>query len=154
MEQTTNMENFTTTRTNKKSGFIPKTLSLTLCWILTLSNMSCGKATQKDVADQQKKIESLSFQISHYINARKELVSDYNKLLQYPKTDSNKADVERSLAQIYEVISDYDEKIKDLAEDKLEAIDDLNKYTSNMEVNFFPNKPIDPNRWDFLLTIK
>jgi hypothetical protein len=86
--------------------------------------------------------------INYYIE------SDYNKLLQYPKTDSNKADIERSLAQIYEVISDYDEKIKDLAEDKLEAIDDLNEYISDTEVHFIPNKPIDPNRWDFLLTIK
>jgi len=152
------MEKIITTETGErktnKSNLIRNLSIFTLCWALALSNASCGKATQKDVADQQKKIESLSFQISHYINARKELVSDYNKLLQYPKTDSNKADIERSLAQIYEVISDYDEKIKDLAEDKLEAIDDLNEYISDTEVLFIPNKPIDPNRWDFLLTIK
>lgn len=152
------MEKIITTETGErktnKSNLIRNLSIFTLYWALALSNASCGKATQKDVADQQKKIESLSFQISHYINARKELVSDYNKLLQYPKTDSNKADIERSLAQIYEVISDYDEKIKDLAEDKLEAIDDLNEYISDTEVHFIPNKPIDPNRWDFLLTIK
>jgi hypothetical protein len=33
-------------------------------------------------------------------------------------------------------------------------MDDLNKYISDLEVSFAPNKPIDPNRWDFLLTIK
>ena len=152
------MEKIITTETGKrktnKSKWIKDFYILTLCWALTLSSISCGKTTQKDVMEQQKKLESISFQISHYINARKKLVWDYNKLLQYPKTNSNKADIERSLAQIYEVISDYDEKIKDLAEDKLEAIDDLNKYISDVEVNFSPNKPIDPNRWDFLLTIK
>jgi chromosome segregation ATPase len=119
-----------------------------------LSNISCGNATQKDVADQQKKIESISFQISHYINARKSLVTNYNELLKYPKTESNKNDINRSLAQIYEKIAEYDEKIEDLAEDKLEAIDDLNEYISDLEINYAPDKPIDPNRRDFLLTIK
>jgi len=154
MERTTNLENPTTTGISQKSRLILKTLSCVLCWTMALSNISCGKATQKDVENQQSKIESISFQISHYINARKELVADYNKLLRYPKTDSNKADINRSLAQIYRVISDYDEKIKDLAEDKLEAIDKLNEYTSNLEVSFSPSEPIDPNRWDFLLTLK
>ena len=154
MERTTNLENPTTIGISQKSGLILKTLSCVLCWTMALNNISCGKATQKDVENQQSKIESISFQISHYINARKELVTDYNKLLRYPKTDSNKADINRSLAQIYRVISDYDEKIKDLAEDKLEATDKLNKYTSNLEISFSPSEPIDPNRWDFLLTIK
>ena len=29
---------------------------------------------------------------------------------------------------MFEVITDYDEKIEDLAKDRIEAIDDLNKY--------------------------
>jgi hypothetical protein len=78
--------------------------------------------------EQQKKIENLSSQISDYINARKKLAEDYNKLLKYPKSKSNKNDINRSLAQIYEKISEYDEKLEDLAEDKLEAIDKLNEY--------------------------
>lgn len=148
------MESFTTTETHKKSWFISKALGFTLCWVLTLTNISCGKATQKDVMEQQKKIENLSSQISDYINARKKLAEDYNKLLKYPKSKSNKNDINRSLAQIYEKISEYDEKLEDLAEDKLEAIDKLNEYIWNLEVNYTPNEPIDPNRWDFLLTIQ
>lgn len=154
MEQTTNMEKITTTQMPRKSEVMWKALKLLLCGALTFSSISCGKTTQKDVANQEKKIESISFQISHYINARKWLVANYNNLLKYPKTESNKADINRSLAQIYEKITEYDEKLQDLAEDKLEAIDDLNGYISDLEVSFSPNQPIDPNRWDFLLTLK
>ena len=148
------MEKLTTTDTPRKSGFMWKTLTLALCGALSLSMISCWNTTSKDVLKQQKKVESLSFQISHYIDARKQLVEDYNKLLKYPKNKSNKNDINRSLAQIYEKISEYDEKLEELAEDKLEAIDKLNEYIWDLEVNYAPNEPIDPNRWDFLLTIQ
>ena len=148
------MEKLTTTDTPRKSGLMWKTLTLALCGALSLSMISCWNTTSKDVLKQQKKVESLSFQISHYIDARKQLVEDYNKLLKYPKSKSNKYDINRSLAQIYEKISEYDEKLEDLAEDKLKAIDKLNEYIWNLEVNYAPNEPIDPNRWDFLLTIQ
>ena len=131
-----------------------KFFTLALWWALAFGNISCGKTSQKDVVEQQKKIENISFQISHYVNARKELVTTYNKLLMYPKTNANKSDINKSLSQIYEVISEYDEKLKELAEDKIEAIDKLNEYISDLEVSFSPDKPIDPNKRDFLLTIK
>ena len=148
------MEKITTVETPRKSGLIWKTLTFALWVALSFSNISCWNTTQKDIMEQQKKLETIDRNISHYIEARKNLVADYNKLLKYPKTESNKSDISRSLAQIYEVIYDYDEKIQELAEDKLEAMDDLNKYISDLEASFAPNKPIDPNRWDFLLTIK
>ena len=43
------------------------------------------------------------------INAR------YNKLHRYPRTPENEADIYKSMQQLYEVISDYDEKIQKLA---------------------------------------
>lgn len=148
------MEKLGNIETSRKTGLMWKTLTFALAVALSVGNVSCGKTTQKDIVKQQKKIESVSFQISHYIQARKELVMDYNKLLAYPKTDSNKADINKSLAQIYEKITEYDEKLEDLAEDRIEAINDLNEYISDIEVDFSPNEPIDPNRWDFLLAMK
>jgi len=141
-----------TTESTRKSGLMWNVLSLALCGALSFSNISCGNKTQKDVIQQQQKLESINFQLSHYIQARKDLVVDYNKLLKYPKTNSNKNDINKSLYQMFEVITDYDEKIEDLAKDRIEAIDDLNKYISDLGVNSSPNQPIDPNRWDFLLT--
>lgn len=142
------MEKFTTTETHKKSGFMWKTLlTLALCGAL----ISCWKTTPKDVIKQQKKIENISYQISHYIQARKDLVVKYNKLLTYPQTESNKYDINESLTQMYEVISEYDEKIKNLSKNKLKAIDDLNEDIADLKVSFSPNEPLDPNRWDYLL---
>jgi hypothetical protein len=74
--------------------------------------------------------------------------------LRYPRTETNKSDINKSLAQIYEVITNYDKKIENLAKDRIEAIDDLNSYISNVERSYTPNEPLDPNRWDFLLTIQ
>ena len=148
------MEILSTKSFERKRKFVWKLSTIALCGALALWNVSCWKKTHEDVAEQQKKVESISFQISHYINSRKELVNDYNKLLRYPQTESNKSDIKRSLAQIYEVIMEYDKKIEDLAKDKIDAIDDLNSYISDAEVNFAPNEPLDPNRWDYLLTIQ
>lgn len=148
------METLSTNASKKKKDFMWKLSTLALCGALTFWNISCCETTQEDVNKQQEKVESISFQISHYINARKQLVEDYNKLLRYPRTESNESDINRSLAQIYEVIIDYDKKIENLAKDRIEAIDDLNSYISDVEVNYTPNEPLDPNRWDYLLTIQ
>jgi hypothetical protein len=48
--------------------------------------------------------------------------------LKYPKTEANKAQIYESLSQLYDIIAEYDEKIADLAEDKLDAEVDLNDY--------------------------
>ncbi len=146
------MESLQTQTPKKKYWFPYKTITLAISGILAF--WSCWKATQQDVLEQQKKVESISFQIEHYIKARKQLVEDYNNLLKYPKNKSNKNDINRSLAQIYEKISEYDEKFEELADDKLEATDKLNEYIWDLEVNYAPNEPIDPDRWDFLLTIQ
>jgi flagellar hook-associated protein FlgK len=82
--------------------------------------------------EQEKKVEDLSFQISHYINARKQFVEKYNTLLKYPKTKANKNAINESLLQLYEVITDYDEKIEDLAKDKINAEVDLNDYIADL----------------------
>jgi hypothetical protein len=53
---------------------------------------------------------------------------------------------------MYEVITNYDEKIEKLAKDKIKAENDLNSYISEAKTSFPPTKPLDPNRWDYLLT--
>ena len=143
-----------TSESTRKSGLMWNVLSLALCWALSFSNISCGNKTQKDVIQQQQKLESINFQLSHYIQARKNLVVDYNKLLKYPKTNSNKNDINKSLYQMFEVITDYDEKIEDLAKDKINAEVDLNDYIADLGSWVLPNNPIDPDKWDFLLTIQ
>ena len=148
------METLSAKTPEKKSWILEKALTLALCGTLTLWNMSCGHKTEKDVMEQQKKVETLSFQISHYINARKWFVEKYNTLLKYPKTEANKAQIYESLSQLYEIIAEYDEKIADLAEDKLDAEVDLNDYIAEAGSRILPSNPIDPNKRDFLLTIQ
>ena len=149
-----NMENLTTNETTKKSGMLWKTLTLALCGALAFGNISCGSTTQEDVRKQEQEIEGINFQLSSYIKSRKDLVEKYNKLLKYPKTESNKQDINRSLSGIHETIIEYDEKIRELGEDRLDATKTLNEYMAEVETFYAPNTPIDPNRWDFLLAIK
>ena len=148
------MEKPIITETPKRSGFMWKALTIALCGALTFGNISCWKTTEKDVMEQEKKVEDLSFQISHYINARKQFVEKYNTLLKYPKTKANKNAINESLLQLYEVITDYDEKIEDLAKDKINAEVDLNDYIADLGSWVLPSNPIDPDKWDFLLTIQ
>lgn len=151
MEKTTNIEISADTTNTKKSWILLKALTLALCWTLTFGNISCGGPSPKDVMKQEQKMERINFQIANYIKARKKLVEDYNSLLAYPVTESNKWDIKLSLSGIYETIVEYDEKIQDLSEDRLDAEKDLNYYTAEVESAYTPNTPIDPNRWDFLL---
>ena len=144
------MERIITTETPRKSGLVSKSLvALSLCGALTLS--SCWGTTEKDVLKQQEEVERVNFQISSFIEARKKLVKDYNKLLNYPKTESNKWDINRSLAGMRSTIMEYDEKIWELAEDRLEAIDNLNRDISDLDVAVSFDTPLDENRRDFLL---
>jgi flagellar hook-associated protein FlgK len=104
--------------------------------------------------EQERKVESLSSQISDCINSRKWFVEKYNTLLKYPKTKENKAKIYKSLSQLYDAITEYDEKIEDLAKDKIDAEVKLNEYISEVWSVSLPNNPIDPDKWDFLLTIQ
>ena len=154
MEKTTDMEILTTTEAPKKTGMWWKALTLTLCGVLSLSNISCGSTTPEDVREQEEEVDRLNFQIASYITSRKQLVENYNKLLKQPKTEANKQDINRSLAGIYETIVEYDKKIRELRDDKLEATKTLHEYRADVETFYAPNTPMDPNRWDFLLTIQ
>lgn len=138
----------------QKKWIWQKAINLALFTMISFGTASCRSTTEKDVMDQQNKIENIDFQISHYITARKDFVEKYNKLLAYPKTEANKNRIKESLWQLYEVIRDYDEKIEDLAEDKIDAEVDLNDYIADLGTWALPNNPIDPNKWDFLLAIK
>ena len=146
------MEKLTTTAPSKTSWikWIILATALGLCTI----SCSCWGPTEKDVADQQQKLETLSYQISQYINSRKDLVAKYNTLLAYPKTDANKHEINKSLIQIWEKICEYDEKLSDLAKDKIDAESDLSNYIANLKIKVSPNEPIDPNKRDFLLSIQ
>lgn len=148
------MERLSQNTLENKNWIWKKALTLALCGVLAFGSASCGHKTEKDVMEQQKKVETLSFQISHYINARKWFVEKYNTLLKYPKTESNKVQIYESLSQLYDIIAEYDEKISDLAEDKLDAEVDLNDYVAEAGSRILPGNPIDPNRWDFLLIIQ
>ncbi len=145
------MEKITTRETTlKKSDLIWKIFTLALCWALTLWNVSCGKATQEDIFKQEKKIETISFKISQYKKAYIELWNKYNELFKYPKTEDNKNDINRSLAQMYEKIQEYDEELRKLDGDKIRAIDKLNKLKADAEVNYAPNDTINTHRRDHL----
>ena len=146
------MEKLTTTAPSKTSWikWIILATALGLCTI----SCSCWGPTEKDVADQHQKLETLSYQISQYINSRKDLVAKYNTLLAYPKTDANKHEINKSLIQIWEKICEYDEKLSDLAKDKIDAESDLSNYIANLKIKVSPNEPIDPNKRDFLLSIQ
>lgn len=148
------METLSPKTPENKSWIWKKAFTLALCGALAFWSVSCGHKTEKDVMEQQKKVETLSFQISHYINARKWFVEKYNTLLKYPKTEANKAQIYESLSQLYDIIAEYDEKIADLAEDKLDAEVDLNDYIAEAGSRVLPGNPIDPNKWDFLLAIQ
>jgi hypothetical protein len=142
------------TKTSEKRSLAWRIFTLALCGALAIGNVSCGHKTEKDILEQENKIENINFQISHYISARKWFVEKYNKLLKYPKNESNKIRINESLSQLYDAITNYDEKLEDLAEDRIDAEKDLNEYISDLGSWNLPNKPLDPNRWDFLLTIK
>ena len=137
------MERLTTTETTKKYGILWKTLTFALCGALTLSNISCGSTTQEDVREQEEEIERINSQLTIYIKSRKESVEE-----------SNKQDINRSLSGIHEKITEYDEKIRELGEDRLDATKTLDEYRAKVKTFYSPNTPIDPNRWDFLLAIK
>lgn len=137
----------------QKRWLSQKFISLALCAAMAIGNSSCRSTTEKDVLDQENKIENIDFQISHYISARKNFVEKYNNLLKQPRTESNKALINESLWQLYKAIKKYDEKIEDLAEDRIDAEVDLNEYIADLGTSTLPSKPIDPNKWDFLLTI-
>ena len=146
------METLNNTLPSKKTSSTSKAIKFALLLAISTCLYSCGKTTERDVLDQQKEIERIDFQISNYINARKELATKYNKLLAYPQTPANSADIKKSLMQIHETIVEYDEKIAELSEERIEAIQDLNEYVSDLETWIAPTDPIDPNRWDFLLS--
>ena len=148
------MEKLSTHTSEKRNKIAHKAITLALSGALILWNVSCGNITQKDIMKQEAKVENLSFQLSHYISARKDFVEKYNKLLKYPKTKSNEADINNSLSQLYEVIVDYDKKIANLAKNKINAEVDLNKDIANLWNWFSLKWPIDPDKWDFLLAIQ
>jgi hypothetical protein len=72
-------------------------------------------------------VELLSFNISHYIDARKKLVNEYNTILKYPRTEANQYEIDNHLSLLEEQIEEYDEKIKECVEDKLDAEAELNE---------------------------
>ena len=139
--------------TTPKSTIARKIWTLAVCWALTFSNISCGNPTQKDIMKQENKVENISFQVSHYINARKNYVKKYNTLYRYPKTPKNEADIRRSMQQLYEAISDYDKKIEKLAGQKIKEQNKLNEQIWRLGTWGIPTWPIDANRRDFLLAI-
>ena len=127
-------------------------MSIALAWVL-LGSSSCWKTTQKDINNQKQKIELLSFNIENCINARKKLVNEHNAILAYPKTESNKYEIDNHLYLLEEQIADYDKKIKNFIEEKINAEVDLSKKIEN-RWSVWIHSSIDPNKRDYLLTIQ
>lgn len=148
-----NMEKISTKPHLKKSWLSQKLATLALCGALVFWNISC-QMTWNNGAKKQENKENIIYELSSYINARKDLVNKYNQLLQYPKSESNRSDINKSLSQIYEVIMKYDKKIEELGKDLIKAIDDYNSWVSKAGKSYSHNEPLDPNRWDYLLKIQ
>ena len=127
--------------------------SALLAGILGLWVSSCWETTQKDINEQKYKIELLSINISNYINARKKLVNEYNTILSYPKTEANKYEIDNHLCLLEEQILDYDEKIKDLVEEKIDAESDLTEKIEDMWTTWI-HSTMDPNKRDYLLSVQ
>ena len=134
---------------NSTKKFLTRTL---LVGILGLSTVSCWETTQKDINEQKHKVELLSFNIKQCINARKKIVNDYNTLVKYPKTESNQYEIDNHLSLMEEQIEEYDEKIKDFAEEKLDAEISLNEKIQDRWIAWV-HTTIDPNKRDYLLKI-
>ena len=126
--------------------------STVIAGIVGLSTVSCWETTQKDINKQRHKVEMLSFNISQYISARKKMVNEYNALLEYPKTEANQYEIDNHLALLEEQIDEYDEKIKDLVEEKLDAEVSLNEKIQDRWIAWVHNA-LDPNKRDYLLEI-
>lgn len=137
------------TRSNLKN-FVVGSL---LLGALNLWFWSCWKTTQKDISEQRQKIEILSFNIVNCINARKEVVNQYNSMLDYPATESNKYEIDNHLCLLEEQIHEYDEKIKDFVEEKIDAEADLSEKIED-RWTMWVHTHIDPNKWDYLLTVQ
>lgn len=135
---------------NSAKNFI---ISALLASILSLWVSSCWKTTQNDINNKKYDIEVLSFNISNYINARKKLVNEYNTILAYPKTESNKYEIDAHLCLLEEQIHSYDEKIKDLVEEKLKVQVDLTEIMKDRWTTWV-HSSIDPNKWDYLLAVQ
>ena len=146
MTKTTNREIPSRITTEKKSTTLRRALSSALYGALIFANVSCGDSIPQSIMEQEQKIEEINFQLSNYIKARNELAEDYNKLRKL-RTESNKRDVNMSLAGIYETIVEYDERIKELTEEEIEN----KKILTEEETFFIPNDTIPTDRWIHLL---
>ena len=127
--------------------------SAVIAGILGLSTVSCWETTSKDINNQKHKIELLSFNIKQCINARKKIVNDYNTLVKYPKTEANQYEIDNHLSLMEKQIEEYDEKIKDFAEEKLDAENSLNEKIQDRWIAWI-HTAIDPNKWDYLLSVQ
>jgi hypothetical protein len=127
--------------------------SAALVWLLGLWAASCWKTTSKDINDSRHKVELLSINIPHYIDARKKLVNEYNNILAYPRTEANEFEIDNHLSLLEEQIYEYDEKIRKLVEEKVDAEATLNKKIGD-RWTMWVHPTIDPDKWDYLLTIQ
>lgn len=140
------LKNYTLWETIKKWLVTTGLASTLLFW-----TASCGKTTPEDVNQQRQNVEIISHQINSYIDARKDAVEKYNRLYKYPKKESNRYSIEKVKADLYKSILSYNEKIEDLASDKIKAEEKVSEKMANC-IDFDMNTwPLDPNKYDFLL---
>ena len=143
-----NLEKHNNTSHTTRNIFMSTLLGLyTIFWMT-----SCWETTQKDINEQRQKVNLLTFNISQYIEERKKLADKYNTILNYPRTEANQYEIDNHLSLLEEQIEEYDEKIKDLVEEKLDAEVSLNEKIEDRWVAWV-HTPVDPNKRDYLLQI-
>ena len=125
------LENYNNTH-SKRNFLMSALLAGVLVWV-----SSCWKTTQKEINEQKHKVELLSFNISHYIDARKKLVNEYNAILEYPRTEANQYVIDNHLSLLEEQIEEYDGKIEDCIEDKLDADAELSEKIEDRWIRFY-----------------
>lgn len=124
-----------------------------LASVLSLWISSCWEITQKDIKEQKDKVELLSLNISHYIDARKKLADEYNTIYNYPRTETNQYEINNHLQLLARQIQEYDEKIEYLIGEKINAENDLT-IKKEYEWAAWILAPVDPDIRDYLLKDK
>ena len=117
-------------------------MTVSLASVLTFSATSCGES---------KSSNEIGYQIRSYITSRKDAVEKYNKLYAYPQNETNKSSIEKVKADLYDEILSYDEKIEDLAHEKIKAETRENENAAEHMSYNRNTGPLDPNKYDFLL---
>lgn len=129
-----------------------KTYALAALTALSLNFSACRAPTQVDIVNKEKKIEVVSEQLSVLKEQRKELVNRYNQYLALTGTPwYTSPEFKEAKAQLFVAIEKKDKEIINLLKEKWKLEEKRDKdIIKALEKSQDPNKPIDPNKFDFI----